>query len=626
MPRLPRLFAVPVALLLIVGITVVSLGGDGRAVAAPAPVAADALLDAAPSRHPLAEPRGGEAHPRVPLAADAVPNLAPGQRWAVQVRDAAATAVPGAEVRALACTGDSVAAAAPSVVATTDLDGRAEVWLPDAVLFLEAGKEGVGRSGLVRAVFGQSEVVLTLRREATIAGRVLDALGSTVPGALVRATVTGARLSSSLPVAPAPVRTDDAGRFHTTAEPDVHFQLVADDGHQLSLPVDVRTEAGGRHEVLLCMAGAWSIAGVVVDAANAPGRGYVRVARDRRHEPSADDEPRRVVVGSDGRFSVAVDGPGRFLVQALGEDSWSEPAAVEVAFASPHPEVTLRFPPTGAIAGRVVTDGRACAGARVRIVPERRPGQVSSLPSEEQAARTPIVTTDHDGRFRVEALPAGGASYEVFIYPDAKNMRVVARRGGVRPGDDELHFALTALETRGAVLTLVLTHADDGSPVRDVEAALVFPRAGGGVVTAPLPEVDGDGRLTLPPLSPLIAFGVSLRPTGRGRAACAPVHVGPIELTGDETRRVRLQRAASVTVRVLDRDGRPRAGRQVVCVCAHPLPDAPPGIGRATDARGEVRFERLPPGELEVRLPAGRAARTVVLTPGANPDVVMQLQ
>lgn len=626
MPRLVSLLA----LLCVVMAALITRCGDSVAMAA-SDVGGGAnglALAVAPATPPVATTRRARVVASTPTPVPAPP-AATDTTLTFVVRDASGRAVSGAGVRLVDAGAGGAGTSAPIAEACTDLDGRATVHVPSAALLCaEADKEGVGRSPRVIVEPGPAgDTVLTLRATATIRGRVLHPDDRPVPGASVRAALQGMRLSTALPRSSYSVRADEDGRFTLEVEPDVRLVLLADADAAHTSPVSVDTGVASVHDVVLRLPGAWTITGLVVDSAGRPARGYVRAQREVLTDALDEPEPMRARLDREGRFHLAVGGPGRCLLQAFAADTFSDATPVEVSDARPHPEVTLRLPPTLPVAGRVVlADGRPAAGVRMRLVATAGPDQQPRLPPDELAGHTPLATTDDDGAFSIAAA-ASGITYDLVLLANGRDLRVGTRRQGVRAGDRNLLLRVSDAEARGAVLTLDLVFADDGTPVCDVEATLVYDKAGGSGRTVPLASGLRGGRIVLPPMSLHMVFGLALRPTRGGVEASAPFYLWPIELSGDETRRLSLPRAANLTVRVLDRDGRPRPGLCVGCNPALRQPGPQRSLA-TTGADGTTALGRLAPGEAVVQVGVGGRLllqQEVTLSPGTNPDLVLRL-
>lgn len=227
--------------------------------------------------------------------------------------------------------------------------------------------------------------------------------------------------------------------------------------------------------------------------------------------------------GPDGRYDLALDFPGCYLVHAgaagyLGlfypgvRDPW-EARCIEVEGGRTIDGIDFRLGPAGAIAGRVTDQrsGEPIAGAMVQAWPAFRDSTIippgEPPPGEPPPGGDPgypeywggTATTDRDGVYRIEGLVAGdyfvraeAADHLGEFYDDAQNVEE-ATPVAVTPPDvvSNIDFALgrggcilgrvIAADTREPIAGAIVTIGGDW-PMPMPEPPMGEPGGGGGVV------------------------------------------------------------------------------------------------------------------------------------------------
>lgn len=405
-------------------------GGAALAVAAPegrfrfaAPAPGDYALLGVEARgfRPFA-PASGESpvvfHARRGAAlSDLTLWLDPAEPCLVRVLDAAGRPVAGAAVELRL--GAGAASPAP---ATTSAEGEAELAAaPDDLV--EARAPGLRPA---RERLGPG-CAATLRlqplpdgglRESAIAGRVLDAAGQPVGGALVHAQRAGddprtAIARRALGVE-AEARSDAEGRFRLAlgalddgkgAGPSAAPAAAGDDAWDLEASApehgDGRARArGGDSGVLITLPAPAHLRGVVRTPEGRPASAFAVFCAEAIGALERGAARSRTVLDSEGRFSLAL-APGSYHVSAAARGY------------APAREQRVQLGPGGAEV--VLTLGR---GARIRgqVTDERSgrplPGARAALEGVEDGGDTPLptsaaATAGQDGRFELGGAPAG---------------------------------------------------------------------------------------------------------------------------------------------------------------------------------------------------------------------------
>lgn len=527
---------------------------------------------------------------------------------------------------------------APLHVGPSDATGHLRVRCDLECVVVAAAKDGVGAAPEVHLWNTEAALVetrLVLEAPVSLRGVVLRADGVPVAGATVRAHVQGVgggRFGGGIP-RPEPVTTDTDGRFAIAAERGFGYGLQADLDGERTLPAMVWVVDGPPAETTLRFAGAVTLSGLVVGPDGVPVAGAT-VWGWR-------DDPDGMPDGS-GRLSGATDERGAFslpvarlarhaLVASRDGYANSAPVWFEPNEARPHATGTLRLLAFAPIAGRVLhADGAPFIGVNVAARPEAVVARSGFLaPGARQLfGRNELVATAEGGTFELRVHP--GTTWTLSVSPIADNRLLRIEVPGVAPGRTDVEVRISDAELAGCVVSGTIER-DDGQPP--------------GACRVDVIAYDGDqprgrfdanvliegARFTLPPLPLGRRFGLRVAP-GDARATIegplAPMLVGPFttdraELSID----VRLEPWGEVPVLVLDPAGAP--ARAVTAAITPAIGGAAPVVPRPVDTAGRVTLRGCTPGPGTLRVYGGQellGERSLRVAPGANPEVVVQLE
>ncbi|MEM7308993.1 MAG: carboxypeptidase regulatory-like domain-containing protein [Planctomycetota bacterium] len=525
----------------------------------------------------------------------------------------------------------------PEVRTFADAEGRFELAeLAPGGIRLVARAEGYAPSEALALALpaggALEDVVLALRRGATLTGEVLDEAGAPAPGRPVQMMQTGvAELRELL--------TDELGRFRAEHLTPGTWQVVTVRGDELEPDP---AEAVGRMLLEVVELADGESAHVVLGAPPAAPvlvRGRVTVEDEgveARMTWVPDGSPRGIVgfkmatSDDEGRFEVQLDEPGPYLVTV----ERSEPAMslfrehVAVPAVATH-ELDLAIP-AGRIAGRVTFAG----GERARnasVHAERSDGADTGLLLAMDSAPT---------------LCDAGGGYELVLQPGVYD--VIASGGGwmglVGEGSGDATVAVRGVEVRAGErregVDLVVPAAGElrvsvldatGAPAP--QATVWFRDAAGHVVQRLSPDVTDDAG-ELPPKA--LAAG-AYTAFARGASGCAR-ESAPVEVRAGETAELslRLEPGGTLRVSVAAEGGaepisapritvRDDAGRLVSGLASIRIIERIYGEGyQSTD----LTVGPLPPGTYAVRATGGdgRAAEAEVdVDVGGNAEVELAL-
>lgn len=477
---------------------------------------------------------------------------------------------------------------------------------------------------------------LVLARGVRLAGRVVDAAGTPVPGAEIRGPLT-TQSANVLRGGGEEVlaRTDAAGQFVVDRHAVGPWSLVAQgEGHPAGHASGATERAGERVEgiEIVLPRGAeirGRLSGMPPGAATST---WVRAGR------------------ADGEGSIA----GGFVVQTgaiLGERSARVDAAGEFVLRGLDPGARYRL---GAYDSREVWGGRqrsrpveaeagagpvelawlAPAALALRVVDGRTGEPVERFSASSDELFAPRTLREHaDGRARLDDLPLREQedSGRVPLTVSAPGYRTYQREGIVVTRGLTLDLGEVALEPLPRVRVSVRDEA--GLPVEGAWVSLDEPEArgeragsgmrmglagpGGAAFPLGLPRglrTDGEGRAVLG-AEPGARVRLSVRAKG-----WAPWEAAVLEMPvqGDLTVDVRLERGARVEVLVTDGTGLPAAGVRVEHQAL-----AEPGAARAprrlefpaarfTDSEGRAWFRHLGAGAHGFRIDPSGGGDTVV--------------
>lgn len=258
---------------------------------------------------------------------------------------------------------------------------------------------------------------------ASVSGRVLDALGGPIAGALVRAlhehsdaplasTVTAGHGGFELRTAPGPLRVVAQAEGYST---------------------ESRRAVAPAGDITLSLAPATSIFGRVSDASDAPVSGAVVRARGLWRQESFDPS---VVTDREGRFRFEALSAGEYELSATGDRLSGKPERVAANVADEVGPVELRVASAARVALEVERGGAACTSGWVQLSGERF-----------QAAREIF-----EGHVLFEGVPRG----EYGLSLGCEQAAFQSRELGVGDEDIERKITLDALQAlRGRVVNAV---------------------------------------------------------------------------------------------------------------------------------------------------------------------------
>jgi hypothetical protein len=480
--------------------------------------------------------------------------LEPGVALTGRVTDARGAPIAGAEVRARSIARATTLAPyrprqpdpmRPAEI--TDADGRFRYAVPagqQLALIATHTRYARGESAELTAA-APAEVAIVLGDGGALAGRVVDADGHPVAGAVV---------------ADAPV--GEAATHTTRTAPDGSFTLAGIEPERRRIAVFASTpDATGDPAVLalpdqldqpieLVLAHRRQLAGTVVDAAGAPVAdaivGYHRVLPDPAQAggaallagpalpavpgvsavPASTGVPAMALMiagelraGADGRFTIRglADGDYQLSARAPGAAAGRAAAPVfasQIAAAGAD-DVAITLPAAARIRGRVTIGGRTATAFAVELV---------HIGGERRFDAA-------DGSFELVDVPPAAEAYQLRVTAD-----------GAAP------VIVEATATAGAVTELGTIALDPGRVVR---GRVVESTAGGGAIAGAVISVEGPegdriasartdalGRFAIPvPLDPVVVHA-AMPGVGGSRFELVPLGRDTVELRLPETGRL----------------------------------------------------------------------------------------
>jgi hypothetical protein len=362
------------------------------------------------------------------------------------VVDEAGQPVGGARVEARSVRGvPSFWDAEAGVVSTrTDAAGRFRIEGLDASLQRVFAWSGSGRA-VKRAVRGGSQIVLTLKPLGVLSGLVTDASGRALEGVLVRETkgphFWGEGLGDT---------SDAGGRFEIVGLDAGTYTVMAH--HPDFAPAfqqDVRVELRGRSDITLVLHPGVPVAGRLVDAAEKPVAGRLRVSEAGERLPDALGDLLRAESGVDGRFLLSRVAPGDYVFVVNAPGYAARRADVSVSGEDPAVDLgDIVLDPGLAIRGHVRSrSGAPVADATVACT-QSRLSFFSGWPTETRSL--------DDGSFTLAGLQPGHCEVSAAA-PGYAKARVPAEVGAER--------VVLTLDAAGSLTGVVVEEGD-----RPVEA------------------------------------------------------------------------------------------------------------------------------------------------------------
>ena len=305
----------------------------------------------------------------------------------------------------------------------SDERGEFHFHAPDhAALEARHPAHGVGRGTMDSAALVSHRLTLTLASgEATarlgaerISGRVVDAGGAPVAGALVNAHASD---SAEWKSASGQATTDAAGRFAVEGlDPGRHTVTASHTGYAARTADPV---AAGAADVVLDLQRGVSVSGRVIEAEGGAPVPAFNVIVARRDGPVKEiSVASHAVVDAEGRFTVPDLGPGDYRVRATAYGhAPSRPLDVTVDGSATAP-LEIRLGRGGKLAGKLVeaSGGAPIEGARISLE--------TTLDSSTAAPAVVNALTNAQGDFELTGVPPGVRSITIGAYQH--NMRIIA--------------------------------------------------------------------------------------------------------------------------------------------------------------------------------------------------------
>lgn len=460
---------------------------------------------------------------------------------------------------------------------------------------------------------GETTVVVTLHRGASVAGTVVDGSGAAIEGARVLPEHLG-HVDDLYDVRYDAVLTDAKGRFRLTGLPRETTRIRAHHPSHApgaSSPI-VLADGGDRTGVVIVLERGARLRGTVVDLAGAPVPGAeVRVSADT----VLDGQVRRVAADASGRFEMSGLPRRPMFVMAASDGATSKTMRVELSAAAA--DLELRLEQVASIEGVVVTSsGEPVPEARVVAERTNRGNDFEQV--ELRLRGTESAIAGMDGRFRISPLEPG--SYQVrAIRPGSPSDLLGMRLGVPVETGAQARIVVDELSTLTGKVAF-----EDGKPVTQFSIRLGtaplrrFSTADGAFVIEDVPagrqfvEISGPGIVAHP------LVDVTIEPT-------RTTDLGTI--TVSDGRRI--------TGSVLDRNGRSVAGATIVVAreiradgtSLVPYPDHRV-TQVVTDAGGrfEIRGVSLGAQQIAAEHPtAGRSPMTTIQPGSADLELTLGL-
>lgn len=509
--------------------------------------------------------------------------LGPGASITGIVRDRDGRAIAGAEVAAYTSTRHTASSDAGGHYLITGIGHE-----PGRSVWVNVAKHGFGSaSGTVelRADRTSERLDFALEPGVPVSGRVLDPSGRAVRGAEV--WIGRDRHAWGVST----TRSDDDGHFAFAAVAPGRTVLGAEKPGFAASDSVIEVAGAGASGVLLQLAVARAVRGVVQDATGAPIAG-VGIAARRGHDYVGG----RASTGATGAFELGDLPDGELAIEAFHRGL----VRTEVPVGARQTDVTVVMQRAGRLRGRVVD---AASGAPLRTFTVRfvAPADRDATPRMGGYAAVwgqPGKTFDSpDGTWSTgefdELLP--GAWTGVEVSADGFAPRLLPQVAVAGPDDDSVlvHELVAPVAVDVSVVIAVA-----GTPVADADieaSSLQQPQDGDARWNA---RTDARGIARLDGVAPGPLWVCVRRVDG------VAIVRGPFEVAGDGAARafvaVEVPGGTALEVVLLDADGAPLAGRGVRVTALEVEGVRHDRLEGTSDAAGRCRFDALPPGVWQV--------------------------
>lgn len=472
----------------------------------------------------------------------------------------------------------------PAATGETDAEGRYRLGpLEPRRYALHFVSDGFVSTVLPRVDLQFSDVAAPIALDTAGSGRARFTFSDGKPAARSIVTLVEAAMPQDRPLSVAHVELSEDGIFAPRALPMVpHFVFVGGGGAgscgfgPFVFPED--------RQLKLDVPRGASLSGVVVDAFSVPIRG----ARVEARGATRGAFSTAAVTGADGAYRIDGLPIGACRIRTSARGFASDDQLVPVAsFGAEHRAALYRG---GVLEGTVLAGDKPLLGSRITVI--------------GQDAR---AVTDERGRFRIEGLAAGPAR----VRCDSVGFSTLEQSIAISHGrSTEAKFAPTA---GGEIRVRVLDSAE--APVRGARVAAYrvhgdAPDPGEVVFT----DTDGAGYARLRDLENGARFVLYASAPG-----LAPTRGEPFELGAEHLKKgfaFQLERAASVTGRVIGKDGSPVARAAVRIESRRTDPFERFLVDRIVDraltnAEGAFEFAAMPAGDFQVVVEAVGFRRAV---------------